>query len=92
MKPKAASPMMMSSWKPGRQEFHEDRDPSKPMSSNITLTEACVGPNNWKDALPSAVNPDAKTPEEIWSDAYTPEEKDDGKRSADAQQEEKEVK
>ena len=80
MKPKAASPMMMASWKPGRQEFHEDRDPTKPMSSKITLIEAGVGPDNWEDALPSAVNPDAKTPEEIWSDAYTEEEKEDGKK------------
>ena len=80
MKPKAASPMMMSSWKPGRQEFHEDRDPSKPMSSKITLTEACVGQNNWEDALPFAAKRDPKTQEDTYSIAYTPEEKEDGKK------------
>ena len=80
MKPKAASPMMMSSWKPARHQFHEDRDPSKPMSSNITLAEACVGQNNWEDALPFAAKPDAKTQEDTYSIAYTPEEKEDGKK------------
>ena len=80
MKPKAASPMMMSSWKPARQEFHEDRDPTKPMSSNITLTEACVGQKNWEDALPSAAKRDPKTQEDTYSIAYTPEEKEDGKK------------
>ena len=80
MKPKAASPMMMSSWKPARQEFHEDRDPSKPMSSNITLTEACVGQDNWEDALPFAAKRDPKTQEDTYSIAYTPEEKEDGKK------------
>ena len=80
MKPKAASPMMMSSWKPGRQEFHENRDPTKPMSSNITLTEACVGQKNWEDALPFAAKRDPKTQEDTYSIAYTPEEKEDGKK------------
>ena len=80
MKLTAASPMMMLSWKPGRHQFHEDRDPTKPMSSKITLAEACGGQKNWEDALPSAAIPDAKTQEDTYSIAYTPEEKEDGKK------------
>jgi hypothetical protein len=79
MKPKAASPMMMLSWKPGRHQFHEDRDPTKPMSSKITLAEACGGQKNWKNALPSAAKRDPKTQEDTYSIAYTPEEKKKGK-------------
>ena len=80
MKPKAARPMMMLSWKPARHQFHEDRDPSKPMSSKITAAEAYVGQNNWEDALPFEAKPGAKTPEDTYSDDYTPEEKKKGKK------------
>ena len=80
MKPKAASPMMMLSWKPGRHQFHEDRDPTKPMSSKITLAEACGGQDNWEDALPSAAKRDPKTQEDTYSKDYTTEEKEDGKK------------
>ena len=80
MKPKAASPMMMLSWKPGRHQFHEDRDPTKPMSSKITIAEACGRQNNWEDALPFEAKPGAKTPEDTYSDDYTPEEKKKGKK------------
>ena len=77
---KAASPMMMQSWKPGRREFHEERncDPPLPMSSQITVAESMVGEGegNWVDSLPFAAKPN--DPNATYSTDYTKEQKDGG--------------
>ena len=77
---KAASPMMMQSWKPGRREFHEERncDPPLPMSSQITVAESIVGEGegNWVDSLPFAAKPN--DPNATYSTDYTKEQKDGG--------------
>ena len=70
--------MMMQSWKPGRREFHEERncDPPLPMSSQITVAESIVGEGNWVDSLPFAAKPN--DPNAMWSTEYTQEHKDGG--------------
>ena len=77
---KAAHPMMMQSWKPGRREFHEERncDPPLPMSSQITVAESIVGEGegNWVDSLPFAAKPN--DPNATYSTGYTQEHKDGG--------------
>ena len=70
----------MQSWKPGRREFHEERncDPPLPMSSQITVAESMVGEGkgNWVDSLPFAAKPN--DPTATYSTDYKKEKKDGG--------------